>query len=349
MHIFLATSEVPPAKNGMARVADKLGAGFRARGHSVDLLGGSNLPRLLLSDVRLSPLLPHWGWVHERASQADVISLHGPVPSFSDFFLLMSRLQGGLPPIGYTHHMDIRFRRGTRFTDLYGRLNGQLAARADTTIVSTDATRRSLPNGAWRRRTHVVPFGVDHGCAQQGLEREREFTLLFVGQLRPYKGIDVLLRAMRRLPDVRLRIVGKGYSEQTYREMAARFGLENVEFLGGVTDDELWRLYATSHLFVLPSTEMEYFGLVLLEAMTSGAVPVISNMPGPSEVVADAGRIVPRGDASALARTIAELRDSPATLATLSERARERAAQFTWDACVERYLELYEGIVRDRK
>lgn len=349
MHIFLATSEVPPAKNGMARVADKLTAGFRSRGHSVDLLGGSNLPRLLLADVRLSPLLPHWGWVHERASKADVISLHGPAPSFSDFFLLMSRLQGGLPPIGYTHHMDIRFRRGAQFTDLYGRLTERLAAHADTTIVSTDATRRSLPNDAWRRKTHVVPFGVDHDQALQGLKREREFTLLFVGQLRPYKGIDVLLRAMRRLPGVRLRIVGKGYAEQTYRAMAARFGLENVEFLGGVSDDELWRLYATSHLFVLPSTGMEYFGLVILEAMVSGAVPVISNLPGPSEVVADAGRIVPRGDDAALARAIAELRDSPATLASLSERARERAAGFTWDACVERYLELYTEIAANRK
>lgn len=330
----------------MARVADKLSAGFRSRGHTVDIVAGSQLPRLLLSDVRLSPLLPHWGWVHERASQADVISLHGPIPSFSDFFLLMNRLQGGLPPIGYTHHMDIRFRRGTQVTDLYGRLYGQLAAHADTTIVSTAATRRSLPNDAWRARTHVVPFGVEHGCAVRGLEREREFTLLFVGQLRPYKGIDVLLRAMRRLRGVRLRIVGKGYAERTYREMAATYGLDNVEFLGGVSDDELWRLYATSHLFVLPSTEMEYFGLVILEAMVSGAVPVISDLPGPSEVVADAGRIVPRGDDTALACAIAELRDSPAQLAALSERARERASRFTWDACVERYLELYGTIAR---
>ncbi|HEY8171498.1 MAG TPA: glycosyltransferase, partial [Dehalococcoidia bacterium] len=251
----------------MARVTEKLSAGFRSRGHSVDIVAGAHLPRLLLADVRLAPLLPHWGWVHERAARADVVSLHGPIPAFSDFFLMMSSLQRDLPPIGYTHHMDIRFRRGTQLTDVYGSLYGALAARAEVTIVSTDATRRSLRNDAWRDRTKVVPFGVDAHCAVAGLPREREFTLLFVGQLRPYKGVDVLLRAMRRLKGVRLRIVGTGYAEQQFRAMAAAFDLDNVEFLGGVSDEELWRLYATSHLFVLPSTEMEYFGLVLLEAM----------------------------------------------------------------------------------
>lgn len=346
MNIFLATSEVPPAKNGMARVAEKLSAGFRSRGHSVDIVAGAHLPRVLLADIRLAPLLPHWGWVHERASHADVISLHGPVPAISDFFLLMNRLQGGLPPIAYTHHMDIRFRRGTRLAELYGRVYATLAARAELTIVSTEATRRSIASDAWRKRTHVVPFGVEQGCAVTGLPREREFTLLFVGQLRPYKGVDVLLRAMRRLTGVRLRIVGKGYAEQTYRDMAARFGLDNVEFLGGVSDAELWRLYATSHLFVLPSMEMEYFGLVLLEAMISGGVPVTSDMPGPAEVVGDAGSVVPRGDDLALAKAIAVLRDNPSLVAELSEKARARAATFTWDRCVERHLELYRTISR---
>jgi rhamnosyl/mannosyltransferase len=343
--IFLATSEVPPAKNGMARVTEKLSAGFRSRGHSVDIVAGAHLPRLLLADIRLAPLLPHWGWVHERAAQADVVSLHGPVPAISDFFLLMNRLQGGLPPIAYMHHMDIRFRRGTQLVELYGSLYANLAARAELSIVSTEATRRSISHPAWRARTHVVPFGVEQGCVAE-LPREREFTLLFVGQLRPYKGVDVLLRAMRRLKGVRLRIVGKGYAEQTYRDMAGRFGLDNVEFLGGVSDEELWRLYATSHLFVLPSMEMEYFGLVLLEAMISGGVPVTSDMPGPAEVVGDAGRIVPRGDDLALAEAIAALRDSPATVAELSDRARARAATFTWDRCVERHLELYSTISR---
>jgi rhamnosyl/mannosyltransferase len=327
----------------MARVCEKLTSGFRAHGHSVDIVAGALLPRLLLADVRLSPLLPHWGWVHELATRADVISLHGPIPAFSDFFLAMDAVQRDMPPIGYTHHMDIKFRKLTALTGLYGRLYGQLAGRADVTIVSTSATARTLP-APWRRKTHVVPFGVDLHRVRHDVPKASEFTLLFVGQLRPYKGVDVLLKAMRRLPGVKLNIVGKGYADEKYKAMAARFGLRNVHFLGGVSDDELWRLYAESHVFVLPSTEMEFFGLVILEAMASGCAPIISDLPGPVEVVGDVGRVVPRLDVDALVAAISELRDSPATLAAVSERARERASGYTWERCVEQYLGLYDGI-----
>ncbi len=327
----------------MARVCEKLTAGFRAHGHRVDIVAGALLPRLLLADVRLSPLLPHWGWVHDLAARSDVISLHGPIPAFSDFFLMMDAVQHDLPPIGYTHHMDIKFRRLTPLTGLYGRLYGRLAQRADVTIVSTRATARTLPP-PWRRKAHVVPFGVDLHRVRHDVPKANEFTALFVGQLRPYKGVDVLLKAMRRLPGVKLNIVGKGYADAEYRAMAERFGLRNVHFLGAVSDDELWRLYAESQVFVLPSTEMEYFGLVILEAMASGCAPVISDLPGPAEVVGDVGHVVPRLDVDALVAAIADLRDSPAKLAAHSERARQRASAYTWERCVDQYLELYCGI-----
>jgi rhamnosyl/mannosyltransferase len=327
----------------MARVSERLTAGLRAHGHSVDIVASAKLPRLMLADVRIPPLLPHWGWVHGLAKRADVISLHGPIPAFSDFFLMMAGLQRDLPPIGYTHHMDIRFRRLAPVTDTYRHLYGELARRADVSIVSTQATAGTLP-AAWRRKTHVVPFGVDTGGVRHDVPKAKEFTLLFVGQLRPYKGVDVLLRAMRRLPGVRLNIIGKGYADASYRAMAEQFGLTNVHFLGAVSDDELWQRYAESHVFVLPSTEMEYFGLVILEAMASGCAPVISDLAGPVEVVGDVGRVVPRLDVVALAAALAELRDSPATVAALAERARARAASYTWERCVARYLELYEGI-----
>ncbi len=330
----------------MARVSERLTAGFRAHGHHVDVVASARLPRLMLADVRVPPLLPHWGWVHQLAERADVISLHGPIPAFSDFFLMMAGAQRDLPPIGYTHHMDIRFRRLSAVTDLYRTIYGQLAKRADVTIVSTRATANTLP-GAWRRKTQVVPFGVDAGRVRDDIPKAREFTLLFVGQLRPYKGVDVLLKAMRRLPGVTLNIVGKGYADAEYRAMAERFGLTNVHFLGAVSDDELWARYAESHVFVLPSTEMEYFGLVILEAMASGCAPVISDLAGPVEVVGDVGRVVPRLDDAALAAAIAELRDSPALVTDLAQRARTRAASYSWEQCVNRYLELYAGI-RDR-
>ena len=76
--------------------------------------------------------------------------------------------------------------------------------------------------------------------------------------------------------------------------------------------------------------------------MASGCVPVISDLPGPVELVADCGIVTPRLDDAALAQAIASLRDDPDRVASLAERARARAADLTWERCVERYLAVFQ-------
>jgi rhamnosyl/mannosyltransferase len=335
---------MPPTQSGMARVGDKLTAGFRERGHSVDVLASEHLPRVRFRDVRIPITPPYLPKIRARAANADIVSLHGPVPAFSDLLLLFAGTFG-TPPVAYSHHMDVRFRIGKAVTDAYARLYRRLMSRASVNIVATHATGGSI-TGAASARTHVVPYGVDHDRVRDDIMKSRDFTLLFVGQLRPYKGVEVLLRAMTLLSGVRLKVVGRGYEERRYRRIAAELGLGNVEFLGAVSDDDLWRLYAESHIFVLPSTEMEYFGLATLEAMASGCVPVVADLPGPRELVGDTGRIVARYDHCALAEAIAGLRDDPSNGSRLSDAARKRAAGFTWENCIERYLNLYEKAAR---
>lgn len=342
MKILLATSEVPPTLSGMARVAERLTDGFRVRGHEVDVLASERLPRLAVREMRIPVTASSWRSISRRIRAADVLSLHGPIPAFSDLLLLSSRFGQAPRPLAYTHHMDIGFGRLRFLTRPYEAAMRRLAARAGAVIVSTEATAATFgrhPN------VRVVPFGVD--LDRVGDEAKfGEFSALFVGQLRPYKGVDVLLRAMARLPDVRLRIAGRGFAEASLRELAAKLGLANVEFLGPVPEADLWSLYARSHVLVQPSVEMEFFGLAMLEGMASGCVPVISDLPGPAEVLGDAGVVVARGDDAALARAIARLRDDPAGRAALSERGRARAGGFTWDRCIDRHLEIYTSLVQ---
>lgn len=342
MRILLATSEVPPTLSGMARVADHLIRGFEERGHDVDVLASERLPRVAMRDVRV-PLLLLPGTerrVRRRIAAADVVSLHGPIPGFSDLLLLAGRAARGRTPLAYTHHMDIGFRHARWLTGAFNGLQRRLASRAGVVIASTHATAATFRS---HRNVQVVPFGVEHERARD--ERKFDaFTVLFVGQLRPYKGVDVLLRAIARLPGVRLKIAGRGYAERALRAQAR--GLDNIEFLGGVSDDALWSLYARSHVLAQPSTEMEFFGLAMLEGMASGCVPVISDLPGPSEVLGGAGLVVAHGDDAALAAAIARLRDDTPLRETLAAKARARAAEFTWERCIERHIELYASLVQ---
>jgi hypothetical protein len=113
--------------------------------------------------------------------------------------------------------------------------------------------------------------------------------------------------------------------------LATQLRLTNTEFLGRVSDAELWGLYDESDVIVLPSlTSAEAFGLVLLEGMTTGCVPVASNLNGVREVVGEDGLLTPPGDVVALRSALGRLSEDRELLSRLSAQCwlRNDAAQF---------------------
>jgi glycosyltransferase involved in cell wall biosynthesis len=93
-------------------------------------------------------------------------------------------------------------------------------------------------------------------------------------------------------------------------------------------------------LFVYPSL-YEGFGLPVAEAMACGVPVVASNTPALAEVVGEAGRLVPSGDAAALAGALAQVAADPALAAELGRRGRERARRFSWDAAAARLAAVF--------
>jgi alpha-1,3-rhamnosyl/mannosyltransferase len=116
---------------------------------------------------------------------------------------------------------------------------------------------------------------------------------------------------------------------------------ERIRRLGFVDDEVLPALYRRARVVAYPSRG-EGFGLPVLEAMACGASVVTSDGTVMAEVAADAARLVPIGDASALASAlVAGLADDVTAGAALGERARSRAEHFTWNACVDQHLVAY--------
>jgi rhamnosyl/mannosyltransferase len=180
-------------------------------------------------------------------------------------------------------------------------------------------------------------------------------TLLFVGRLRYYKGVDTLLRAMTMLPpEVRLRVVGTGPMLAAWRSLATELGLvDRVAFTDEVPDAALPRYYREATLFVLPANaRAEAFGTVLLEAMASGLPCLTTEVgSGTSWVVQDdvTGRVVPPKDPEAMASAIAELLGDPERLREMGRAARARvAAEFTESRMVDRVMAVYEDLVPQR-
>ena len=136
--------------------------------------------------------------------------------------------------------------------------------------------------------------------------------VLFIGRLVPYKGVDVLLRAMARV-DATAWVVGDGPLRQALEGEAAGLGLaDRVRFLGSLPDAEVVAHLHACDVFVLPSvTHAETFGMVQLEAMTCGKPVVSTNLRSGVPWVnrhEETGLVVEPGDAEGLADAL----DAPA-------------------------------------
>jgi glycosyltransferase involved in cell wall biosynthesis len=98
---------------------------------------------------------------------------------------------------------------------------------------------------------------------------------------------------------------------------------------------------------VLPSvTQAEAFGLVVLEGMAAGCVPVVSDLPGVRDVVAEAGVVGRPRDVAALRTALLELAADEERREHLARLARKRAESLSWDACVDGYEDALREVVR---
>jgi CDP-diacylglycerol---glycerol-3-phosphate 3-phosphatidyltransferase len=172
--------------------------------------------------------------------------------------------------------------------------------------------------------------------------------VLFVGRFdEPRKGFGVLLDAWADVrharPDARLLVVGRGDAEAAEQRVEER-GLRDVHFVGPVDDATLARYYTTADVFCAPSTGQESFGIVLVEAMSSGTPIVASDIGGYRQVLhhRQEGVLVQPQQPSALAAAVLHLLDDPVLRACLGQSGRETAQHYAWTDVTHRLLDVYD-------
>ncbi len=176
--------------------------------------------------------------------------------------------------------------------------------------------------------------------------------ILFVGGLDKahyFKGLNVLIEAMvilRDRSDWKLLIVGRGGLLGDYKIKCRENNIQNrVEFLDSVSDEELPRVYRNSDFFVLPSINKgEAFGIVLLEAMSSGLPVIASDLPGVRSVFTDKeGLKVTPGDKTDLANKITLFLENKDFLLEMSVSARALSEKrYSYEKISERIRKIVE-------
>ena len=285
-----------------------------------------------------------------RRVPADLIHLHTPNPGAA-FALLGNRHAGRLI---VTHHSDILGRKVLRrCSDPFMR---RVMERAAAIIVTSERyLRTSAELAPFRHKCHVIPLGIelppyepDRGVAPRLPTDPESPMVLAVGRLVPYKGFDILIRAMKHVNAV-LSLIGTGNEEERLRRLIESEGLAHkVKMLGWVSDLRPW--FHAASIFVLPSvTRAEAFGLAQVEAMALG-LPIIntnidSGVPEVS-VNGETGLTIEPNDAEAMAGAINQLLGNNELRRRMGDAARARARNhYNADRMAQMTWELYQRVL----
>lgn len=227
--------------------------------------------------------------------------------------------------------------------------------RCDHLLCITADIRRHVVEAGWPPgQAHTMPnfAAVDDAPAE---DRAAHATpadaplLLVPGRLHESKGLDVMLRALARLPEAYLWLAGEGPARAGLEALACRLGVgERVRFLGWRADRGA--LFRAADVVVFPS-RYEPFGTVSLEAWAYDRPLVAADAAGPAGLVAPGvdALLVPREDDAALAAAIRRVLEEPGLAGRLVAAGRRRyRAEFTEAACVARYIGLFERLLAAR-
>lgn len=211
-------------------------------------------------------------------------------------------------------------------------------------IAVSESTREDLVGRGLRDEGIVViPNGIDVDRYTPAADDARAVrpTLLFLGRLKKYKRVDLVLHAVARLAsdgvDVALVVGGAGDQDGPLKALAAQLQIaDRVRFAGFVSDDEKLDLLRTSWIHVLTSPK-EGWGISNLEAGACATPTIASDAPGLRESVVhgQTGLLVPHGDVDALSEAIASLVGDPDRRRAMGAEARLFAERFSWDASAD--------------
>ncbi|PQO89390.1 glycosyl transferase family 1 [Massilia phosphatilytica] len=295
------------------------------------------------------------GKLARMAAEADVVHYHFPWP-FMDMAHFLARID---KPTVVTYHSDIV--RQKALLKLYQPLKHRFLESVDTIVAtSPNYLASSAVLDRYRDKTRVITFGLDKSSYPEPDQARMDHWrarvgpkfFLFVGVLRYYKGLHILLDAVAGT-DYPVVIVGAGPIEAELKAHAKRLGLKRVQFVGAVDDLDKAALLKLCYAVPFPShLRSEAFGISLLEGAMYGK-PMISSEIGTGttyiNVHGETGLVVPPSDHVALRAAMQQLWNDPRMAQEMGQRAEARYWQlFTSAQMADNYARLYQELVARR-
>jgi glycosyltransferase involved in cell wall biosynthesis len=216
--------------------------------------------------------------------------------------------------------------------------------------VSKSTADDLVERGVARHAIRVIYNGVDSDRLTPAPgERSRTPLFVYLGRLKKYKRVDIVIRAFSELnvPSATLEIAGTGDYRASLERLVTSLGLEDrVKFLGFISEDDKIHLLRRAWASALSSPK-EGWGISNLEAAACGTPVIAANSPGIRESVVDGetGFLVAQNDAGAMAAAMRGIVESPEIVEVLGAAGRRFAETFTWDRSARETLAHLEEVV----
>ncbi|HEX4085099.1 MAG TPA: glycosyltransferase family 4 protein [Chthoniobacteraceae bacterium] len=327
MKILFSSHRFPPDIGGIEEVGSLLAREFTRRGHEVIVVTQSRGEALLDYEVRRRPKLPELAGL---TRWSDVV-FHNNLSLRTAWPLIGIR-----KPWVVAHHTWIARMDGRRAPADRLKLRVIHAAR-NIAVSRAIAAALGVP-----ARVIANPYRDD--LFRQTNQGARGGEVIFLGRLVSDKGADLLLEALA-MAGARATIVGDGPERASLEARARELGLD-AHFAGALRGEELVAALNHHKLLAVPSCWEEPFGIVALEAMACGCVPVVAQSGGLPGAVGDAGVIFEKGNANALADALRQLLADDARLSDLRAKAGAQLARHRPAVIASQYLEVLEEAAR---
>ncbi len=273
---------------------------------------------------------------------------------------LLGPLNGGLPwPSGYTKERVKEKEWLSFIRNAYGLLPLVRSTYRNASAIIAASTHTMAELGPYRRPTIYIPEnGIDTELFHSDLRSPaagEPLRAVFVGRLVPYKGCDIAIEGsaeLLRSGKLTLDLIGDGPEMPSLREIVRRLGLqESVTFHGWQSQTEVANSLAAADLFIFPSVR-EFGGGVVLEAMASGAVPIVIDYGGPGELVDDSSgfrlKIAQRPElVGALKALLVSVCSDKYDLRTMALAAQSRAREmYAWEKKAAQIAQVYHWLCK---
>ncbi|MEM6300298.1 MAG: glycosyltransferase family 4 protein [Pseudomonadota bacterium] len=296
----------------------------------------------------------HYDLIHDNQSLS-----YGVMKLQSDGFPLVTTVHH---PITNDRRIALRAARGWRERLLVKRwhsflhMQGKVIKRLRNIITVSEQSRQDIARdfGLSVDQIGLIYNGIDTAVFRpiEASSGDRLRLMATASADAPLKGLRYLLKAYAALlaefPNLELLVIGQPQAGGKTDRLLDRLGLrQRVQFVTGVSTEELVSLYSQATIAVIPSI-YEGFGLPAGEAMAC-AVPVVSTNGGAlPEIVGDAGVIVPTANAEALTSALSRLLKDQSERARLANAGRQRILEnFSWHVCASQLLDYYRGAIVD--